>query len=214
MRIERLIVSPLEVNCYIVWDEDTLEAAVIDPGADGEYIITTINNLGVNPICIINTHGHVDHIGANADVKAAFPEAQLMVHRLDFVLLRNAMNSFIAPMVGAKESPDPDVFLNEGDVITVGSIAFKVLHTPGHTPGSICLYCKEEKVVFTGDTLFAGSVGRVDLPYSEPEKLIPSIQRKLMVLPDETVVLPGHGPESTIGRERIANPFVTGAIII
>ncbi len=214
MKIERLIVTPLEVNCYIVWDEESLDAAVIDPGGDGEYIITTVNNLGVNPVCIINTHGHVDHVGANADVKAAFPDAQLMIHELDLVLLRNVLNSFIAPMVGAKESPEPDVLLREGDVITVGSISLVVLHTPGHTPGSVCLYSKENRVVFTGDTLFAGSVGRVDLPYSEPEKLIPSIQRKLMVLPDDTLVLPGHGPESTIGRERIANPFVTGAILL
>jgi len=214
MKIERLIVTPLEVNCYIVWDEETLDAAVIDPGGDGEYIITTVNNLGVNPVCIINTHGHVDHVGANADVKAAFPDAQLMIHEFDLVLLRNVLNSFIAPMVGAKESPEPDVLLREGDVITVGSISLVVLHTPGHTPGSVCLYSKENRVVFTGDTLFAGSVGRVDLPYSEPEKLIPSIQRKLMILPDDTLVLPGHGPESTIGRERISNPFITGAILL
>ncbi len=214
MKIERLVVTPLEVNCYIIWDEDSLIGAVVDPGGDGYEIINTIESLGITLDYIINTHGHVDHIGANADVKGKFPDAKIVIHKLDLVLLRNALNSFIAPMVGAKMSPDPDVLIDDGDVIYVGSISFRVLHTPGHTPGSICLYSKEERVVFTGDTLFAGSVGRVDLPYSQPDRLIPSIQRKLMVLPDDTLVLPGHGPETTIGRERIANPFVTGAILL
>ncbi|MGB9668137.1 MAG: MBL fold metallo-hydrolase [Thermosulfidibacteraceae bacterium] len=212
MRVERVVVGALEVNCYIVLDEKSKEGIVIDPGAEGRRIVRIIEGEGINLKYIINTHGHVDHIGANRDVKNAFPDALLAIGEFDLPLLRNAMNSYIAMMVGAKESPEPDLLLKEGDIIEFGECTLKVIHTPGHTPGSICLLT--EGIVFTGDTLFAGSVGRVDLPMSQPEKLIPSIKEKLMILPDDTVVLPGHGPKSTIGYERRYNPFVTGTFLL
>ncbi|MGC9033056.1 MAG: MBL fold metallo-hydrolase [Thermosulfidibacteraceae bacterium] len=212
MRVERVVVGALEVNCYIVLDEKSKEGIVVDPGAEGRRIVRIIEGEGINLKYIINTHGHVDHIGANRDVKNAFPDALLAIGEFDLPLLRNAMNSYIAMMVGAKESPEPDLLLKEGDIIEFGECTLKVIHTPGHTPGSICLLT--EGIVFTGDTLFAGSIGRVDLPMSQPEKLIPSIKEKLMILPDDTVVLPGHGPKSTIGYERRYNPFVTGTFLL
>jgi glyoxylase-like metal-dependent hydrolase (beta-lactamase superfamily II) len=212
LRVERVVVGALEVNCYIVLDEKSKEGIVIDPGAEGRRIVRIIEGESINLKYIINTHGHVDHIGANRDVKNAFPDALLAIGEFDLPLLRNAMNSYIAMMVGAKESPEPDLLLKEGDIIEFGECTLKVIHTPGHTPGSICLLT--EGIVFTGDTLFAGSIGRVDLPMSQPEKLIPSIKEKLMILPDDTVVLPGHGPKSTIGYERRYNPFVTGTFLL
>ncbi len=212
MRIETVVVGPLEVNCYIVWDEKSKEGIVIDPGSEGKRIQRIVEVEGVNLKYIVNTHGHVDHIGANKDLKEAFPEAELLIHEKDIPLLRNALNSFIAPMVGAKASPEPDRTIDEGDTIEFGEISLKVIHTPGHTAGSICLYT--EGIIFTGDTLFAGSVGRVDLPGSEPEKLIPSIKEKILVYPDDTVVLPGHGPQSTVGQERRYNPFLRGTFTL
>ncbi len=214
MRIETVVVGPLEVNCYIIWDAETKEGAVIDPGAEGKRIIRILEVEGITPLYIINTHGHVDHIGANKDLKEAFPEAKLIIHPKDIPLLENAMNSFIAPMVGAKPSPEPDETFEEGDTVKFGSVELKVIHTPGHTPGSVCLYNEEKGIMFTGDTLFAGSVGRVDLPMAEPEKLIPSIKEKILIYPDDTVILPGHGPESTIGQEKRYNPFLRGSIIL
>lgn len=206
IKIETVVVGPLEVNCYIVWDPETKEGIVIDPGAEGKRIQRIIEINGINLKFIVNTHGHVDHIGANKDIKEAFPEAQLVIHEKDLPLLQNALNSFIAPMVGAKASPEPDILLKEGDKISFGNVELEVINTPGHTPGSICLYT--EGIMFTGDTLFAGSVGRVDLPMSEPEKLVPSIKNKILKYPDDTVILPGHGPSSTIGNEKRFNPFI------
>ncbi|MEO0278513.1 MAG: MBL fold metallo-hydrolase [candidate division WOR-3 bacterium] len=211
MKIETVVVGPLEVNCYIVYD-DLKEAIVIDPGADGNRIVRILEVEKLKPKYIINTHGHVDHVGANAIVKEAFPDASIVIHELDVILLENAMNSFIASIVGAKKSPPPDIVVKDGDSITLGSVTLKVIHTPGHTPGSMCLLMGD--VLFTGDTLFAGSVGRVDLPYSEPEKLIPSIKNKILPLGDSIMILPGHGPSSTIGAERKYNPFLTGVFLI
>ncbi len=212
MRIETIVVGPLEVNCYIAWDPETMEGIVVDPGAEGKRIERVVEITGVKLKYIVNTHGHVDHIGANKDIKEAFPDALLVIHEEDLKLLENALNSFIAPMVGAKASPEPDQLLKEGDTISFGGITLEVLHTPGHTPGSICL--ATEGLIFTGDTLFAGSVGRVDLPYSEPDKLIPSIKNKLLKFPDDTVILPGHGPSSTIGREKRYNPFLREGFLL
>ncbi len=213
MRIETLVVGPLEVNCYLVWDEETNQGVVIDPGAEGPMIIDEIEKQGFTLTHIVNTHCHVDHIGANADVKEAFPEALLAIPEKDLPLFKSPHNPMLVMMCRAKPSPEPAILLNEGDIIPVGDQEMMVIETPGHTIGSICLYCPGAGVVFTGDTLFAGSVGRTDLPFSEHEALFRSVRQKLFVLPEETQVLPGHGPPSTIGREKRFNPFFSGLIL-
>ncbi len=213
MKIKTLVVGPLEVNCYLVWDEDNNQGIVIDPGAEGSMIIEEIEKEGFTPTHIVNTHCHVDHIGANADLKEAFPEALLAIPEKDLPLFRAPHNPMLVMMCRAKPSPEPDLLLKEGDTIPVGNHELVVIETPGHTIGSISLYCPDSKVLFTGDTLFAGSVGRTDLPFSEHEALFRSVRQKLFVLPDETEVLPGHGPPSTIGREKRFNPFFSGLIL-
>ena len=211
MKIKTLVVGPLEVNCYLVWDEERMRGIVIDPGAEGPRIIQEIKHLGFTVTHIVNTHCHVDHIGANADLKEAFPQALLSVPEKDLPLLRAPQNSMLVMICNAKPSPEPELLLNEGDIIPVGQEELKVIETPGHTLGSICLY--GSGVVFTGDTLFAGSVGRTDLPFSQHEALFTSVRKKLFILPEETKVLPGHGPDSTIGQEKKFNPFFGGLIL-
>jgi len=211
MKIETLVVGPLEVNCYLVRDEETNQGIVIDPGAEGPMIVEEIEKQGFTLTHIVNTHCHVDHIGANADVKEAFPEALLAIPEKDLPLFRSPHNPMLVMICRAKPSPEPDLLLKEGDTIPVGSEELTVIETPGHTVGSVCLY--GSGVVFTGDTLFAGSVGRTDLPFSQHDALFRSVRQKLFVLPEDTEVLPGHGPPSTIGREKRFNPFFSGLIL-
>ena len=211
MKIKTLVVGPLEVNCYLVWDEESMDGIVIDPGSEGLRIIQEIEHLGFTTTHIVNTHCHVDHIGANADLKEAFPQALRSLPEKDLPLFRAPQNSMLVMICNAKPSPEPGLLLNEGDTIPVGKEVLKVIETPGHTLGSICLY--GSGVVFTGDTLFAGSVGRTDLPFSQHEALFTSVRKKLFILPEETKVLPGHGPDSTIGQEKRFNPFFRGLIL-
>ncbi len=178
---------------------------VIDPGDEAERILEVVDRLGVTVKYIVNTHGHVDHIGADLELKNR-TGAPLCIHRLDAALLADPgrnLSSWTSPLPPVA----PSRLLEEGDVVEVGSLRFEVLHTPGHTPGGICL--SGAGVVFSGDTIFAGSVGRSDFPGGSHATLIRSIKDKLLVLPDETVVYPGHGPTTTIGEERCSNPFIT-----
>jgi len=174
-------------------------------------IVEEIEKRGFTLTHIVNTHCHVDHIGANADVKEAFPEALLAIPEKDLPLFRSPHNPMLVMICRAKPSPEPDLLLKEGDTIPVGSEELTVIETPGHTVGSVCLY--GSGVVFTGDTLFAGSVGRTDLPFSQHDALFRSVRQKLFILPEDTEVLPGHGPPSTIGREKRFNPFFSGLIL-
>ncbi len=200
-----LPVGPIEANCFVVYDEETKEAAVIDPGADGKRIIQEINKHDLKVKYIINTHGHADHIGANLDVKNS-TGASLMIHEEDGAMLTDANSNLSVFMGRGITKPAPDVLLHEGDVIEIGSSTLKVVHTPGHTKGGICLY--NEEVCFSGDTLFAGSIGRTDFPGGSYGEIINSIKTKLMPLADEIIVYPGHGPATTIGQERRTNPFL------
>jgi len=206
MQITRLVVGPLQVNCYIVADEKTREAIVIDPGDDGTKVLGVIREKDLAVRYIVNTHAHFDHVGANKQVKDA-TGAELLIHREDDALLGNTAGQ--ARMFGmtAPTSPKADRYLRHGDTITVGNVSLTVLHTPGHSSGGISL--AGEGVVFTGDALFAGSIGRTDLPGGDLLTLIASIKEHLMILPDDTVVLSGHGPDSTIGEERRENPFLS-----
>jgi glyoxylase-like metal-dependent hydrolase (beta-lactamase superfamily II) len=195
--VHQLSVGPLQVNCFVVACQRTREAMVIDPGEDGPRILQLAESNGYQVKKIVNTHGHFDHIGANQPVKDA-TGAVLMMHEADLPLLQNARNHAQAYGLTVSPSPDPDKFLNEGDVFSVGEQSFSIFHVPGHSPGSICLL--SDGHLFVGDVLFAGS--------GDFDALIEGVREKLFRLPADTIVHPGHGPDTTIGREKQTNPFV------
>jgi hydroxyacylglutathione hydrolase len=204
--VKMLCVGLLQTNCYIVGCEDTKEAAIIDPGGDAKLILAEVKRLGLKIKYVINTHGHFDHTLANKEVVKA-TKASLAIHSADAPMLTMGGGAFFFGIIG-KASPPADMILEEGQALTLGNIELKVLHTPGHSPGSICLYSEEEGVLFDGDVLFNMGIGRSDLPGGNYSVLMESIQ-KLLTLPDETTVYPGHGPATTIGRERRSNPFLS-----
>lgn len=200
--IKKIVVGVLETNCYIFADCDRKEAVLIDPGSDGDGIIKSEikkNDLGLK--CIINTHGHGDHISSNRRFNAP-----IYIHKLDADFLGNSQLNLSAAFGLAIKSPPASRLLEDGDTIEVGDFKLKVIHTPGHTPGSISLLSGD--VVFTGDTLFMGGVGRTDFPYASNEQLLNSIKYKLLTLDEKTVIYPGHGPLSTIGKEKRKDYFV------
>jgi len=205
--IEKLVVGSLQTNCYLVADEATREGIVIDPGGDAEAILEAVQRLKLKIKMVVNTHGHFDHIMANREVMEA-TGAPLAIHPDDAGMLTNPLRSFALFVGKVQPSPPASVMLNEGDSITLGALKLQVLHTPGHSPGSISLWCAEEKALFDGDVLFNMGVGRTDFPGGSYRVLAQSIQHKLFKLPDDTVVYSGHGPETTIGFERAHNPFV------
>jgi len=205
--VKMLHVGLLQTNCYIVGCEDTKEGAIIDPGGDAKHILAEVERLGLKTKYVINTHGHFDHTLANKEVVKA-TGASLAIHSADAPTLTKGGGAFFFGMMG-KASPPADTILDEGQVLTLGKIELKVLHTPGHSPGSICLYNEKEGVLFDGDVLFNMGIGRCDLPGGNRSVLMVSIQRLLALLPDETTVYPGHGPATTIGRERLGNPFLS-----
>lgn len=198
----------LSTNCYIIGCPETKEAVVVDPGWDSADIINILEEENLHLKYIINTHGHIDHIGANGDLKE-YSGAKILIHQADAAFLTDPQKNLSAAFGGKKiTSPEADGFLHEGDVIKVGpSIDLEVLHTPGHTPGGICL--KGSNFILTGDTLFAGSIGRTDLPGGSYEELVKSIKEKLFTLEGDYFIYPGHGPSSTLKKERTSNPFVT-----
>ena len=200
-------VGALEVNCYIVWDRATLEGVIIDPGADAGEIEAAVKENGVKVRCVLNTHGHFDHVGADAAMKAAFG-APVAIHPDDAPLMADAHEHGIFFGVETPKQAAPDILLEDGQSMEFGPLKFKVIHTPGHTRGGVCLYLEGAKALFTGDTLFAGSVGRTDFEGGSMDELMSSISRKLLSLDDKVMVLPGHGPSSTIGEERRTNPYL------
>jgi hydroxyacylglutathione hydrolase len=212
MILQGLVVGPYGTNCYIVGSESSKKGMVIDPGAEGSHILKVINQLGLSISLIVVTHVHTDHVGALAAVKQA-TGAPFALHEAEWGV---AMQSF-AQIVGGLMSGSlnkpyrPDRLLKEDDVIEVGDLRFSVLHTPGHSPGGISLY--GSGVVFSGDTLFNSGIGRTDFPGCSYDQIIDSIKNKLFSLPDDTVVYPGHGTETTIGEEKRSNPFVRGSLL-
>lgn len=205
MQVERLVVGPLAANCYLVRCSEDGEALVIDPGADPEAILKKVEKERLTLRYIINTHGHGDHIGANATLRER-TGAAILIHAADAPMLTSAVKNLSSWLNGGVVSPPADRTLADGEELRCGNVAFKVLATPGHTPGGISIL--GPGVVFTGDTLFQGSIGRTDFPGGSLPVLLKSIREKLLILPDETTVYPGHGPATTIGREKLENPFL------
>jgi glyoxylase-like metal-dependent hydrolase (beta-lactamase superfamily II) len=203
--IEILELGPFFVNCYIVGDMESKEGFIIDPGYDPERIIAFVNGLGLNIDKIVITHGHADHIAALDEIRRHYG-ARVLIGEKDASMLGDP-EANLSDYAGERfATSGADQFLKEGDTVTAGQYTFKVLETPGHSPGSISLI--GHGVVFTGDALFLGSIGRTDFPGSSHETLIESIHTKLLNLPDDTVVYSGHGTDTTIGQERDFNPFL------
>jgi len=206
---EILPVGPLQCNCSVIGDETTREAIVIDPGDDIDQVLGLIrkHNLQVNQIVI--THAHIDHVGGATKLRAA-TGASILLNQNDYALLK--MLDVQAAWIGmpAPEKVEIDGSLGQADAVKINGLEAQVLHTPGHTEGSICLYFAAQNKLIAGDTLFAGSIGRTDLPGGSYEKILRSIHERVLALPDETIVVPGHGPLTTVGEERETNPFLQG----
>ncbi len=209
MDIEQMIVGRMAVFCYIVSCPDTKEALVIDPGGNEEDIVEKIKEKGLTLKYIVNTHVHGDHTTGNAKLKK-LTGAKLIVHELDNQFLENGIMSEMSKAMGFTPSPPADITVKDGEQIKIGNLSIDVIHTPGHSPGGICLLCKGN--LFTGDTLFVGGIGRTDLPGASHSQFMKSIKEKLLNLPDETIVWPGHdygpSPSSTIGLEKRSNPWL------
>lgn len=206
MIVETLTVGPVQANCYLVGCPETRTAVVIDPGDEAPRILERVRANRLTVTHILLTHAHFDHITA-AQAVAEATGAPLAIHPDDLPLL-NVGGGATAFGLPQPPIPVPQIWLSAGDVIETGTLAFSVFHTPGHSPGHVCFYEQNQGAVFVGDVLFSGSIGRTDLPGGSYETLVDSIAHQLMVLPDETTVYPGHGPSTTIGVERVGNPFL------
>ena len=206
---EIIPVGPLQCNCSVIGDEGTREAMVIDPGDEVEDVLALVKKHGLAVKQIVVTHAHIDHVGGAMKLRRA-TGAPILLNQNDYALLK--MLDAQAAWVGMASpgSVEIDQALGEGDKVRAGGLEATVLHTPGHTEGSVCLYFPAEQKLIAGDTLFAGSIGRTDLPGGSWEKIMKSLHQRVLQLPDPTVVIPGHGPLTTIGEERESNPFLAG----
>ncbi len=205
MRVERIPAGIYAANCYLVYSENTKEGIVIDPGGDADDIMTRINDIGLDIKYIVLTHGHGDHIAGINDLKN-FIDAPVAIHKKDEYMLRNGDKNLSSLMAMGTIEVSADILLEDGDEISFGDLIAKVIYTPGHTLGGISLKIGDS--IFTGDTLFAGSIGRTDFAGGSYEDIISSIKNKILIYSDNTIIYPGHGPVTTIEREKATNPFV------
>lgn len=210
MLIKQMVVGGMGVCCYVVACEETKEALIIDAGGNEEEVLAYCQRQGLTVRYLVATHGHPDHVCGNAKIKAA-TGAKIVLHAEDAVFFGDPQVREYFAMLGLPASPPPDQVVRDGDILTIGTVRLKVIHTPGHTPGGICLYSAPH--LFSGDTLFAGGVGRTDFPGGDTRQLMESIKEKILTLPPATVVWPGHGyggSRSTVGDEARSNPYLTG----
>jgi glyoxylase-like metal-dependent hydrolase (beta-lactamase superfamily II) len=211
MQIDRLVLGAYENNCYVVRrDEKTTDCIIIDTGLSAEPLIDFLKEKNLNPHVLILTHGHIDHIGGVTGLRKNFNKIKVCIHKADSHMLGDAVSNF-SFLAGVKITTAPaDVLFDKEEQVEFANLRFQLIHTPGHTPGGICLYNKDEKILFSGDTLFAGSIGRTDFSGYDAQKsfeqLVDNIRKKLLVLPDDTTILPGHGEETTIRQEKLYNP--------
>jgi len=212
-RMQTIVVGSFMVNAYLYWDDDAAQGVIVDPGDEGETIITAVEKAGFAPRAILLTHGHVDHIGAVKEVKARF-DIPLYVGRGEEHLLSDPQANGSAFLAQPITAPPPDELLDDEQELRAGKLRFRVLATPGHSPGGVCYLDEREGILFCGDTLFQGSIGRTDLPGGSTELLLDSIREKILRLPNGIVCLPGHGPQTTVGAERNGNPFLTGGYFV
>ncbi len=206
MKIQSYVLGMVHTNCYIVSNDQTKETIVIDPPDQALKIKNNLKEQELNPVAVLLTHGHFDHIMAAGDL-ADFYHIPVYASEAEKELLEDSDKNG-SHMIGKNVVLTPDKLLQDNEIISLAGINIKVIHTPGHTAGGVCYYLWEEKVLFSGDTLFYESVGRTDLPTGDMGTLIKSIREKLMALPDEVKVYPGHGDQTTIGHERIYNPYL------
>jgi hydroxyacylglutathione hydrolase len=211
MQLHTVVSMPFAENTYIVWRSGSSDAVVIDPGFEPEPVLEKLADEGLTVRLILNTHGHVDHIAGNADLKAAFPEAPLVIGVGDAEMLTNPMLNLSGLSGVDIRSPRADRLVREGDVIEAAGFRFEVFDIPGHSPGHVVYLVRgDPPVVFGGDVLFRGSIGRTDFPGGDLDLLLSGIRAKLWPLPDNTVVYSGHGPVTTVGHEKRTNPFLAG----
>ena len=208
MKIDNLILGAFETNCYVLRSTETArDCLIIDTGLEAGSLVKFLKQYSLIPITVVLTHGHPDHAAGIATLRQSFPDIHVYIHKLDAGMLTGEQNNFGLLMGVASNTEPADVLLEEQDIIDQAGIKLRVLHTPGHTPGGICLYSQEQGIVFTDDVLFADSVGRTDLG-GNMAQLINSIREKLLTLPDDTKVYPGHGPVTTIAHEKAYNQFL------
>jgi len=206
--LDQTVVGPLQVNCFVVGDEATREAVVIDPGDAPRQVLALLHKHSLSLKTILCTHAHFDHVLGIREVQKA-TGARFLLHLADVPILHSVPGQVRLWLGQETEAPpEPDGFLSEGDIVRAGSVGLRVLHVPGHSPGSIAFVNDNDKVIFAGDALFAGSIGRTDIPGGDFDTLMDSIHNKLLSLPDAYQVYPGHGPATTIGQERRTNPFL------
>ena len=209
MKIDTFVLGDYETNCYILRESDSVkDCLVIDIGLGFTTLIDFLIQNKFKPAAVILTHGHIDHIAGVAALRTEFPDTKVYIHKLDAEMLTEPGSNLSAMTGQLFTTQPPDLVIEDKSIIDQAGIKLEVLHTPGHTPGGICLYSAEEGIVFTDDALFADSVGRTDFPGGSMTQLINGIRTKLLILPDETIVYPSHGPSSTIAREKAHNQFL------
>ncbi len=207
MYFKKLVVGPLNTNCYIIGSEKTDEAVIVDPGGEPEKIFRSVVKGNLRVKYIVATHAHFDHVGGVKKLKESI-SAPFLIHAMDLEILKHAVEAASWLNIHIDKPPEPDGFLDDGDLLEIGELRLKVLFTPGHSPGSLSFFF--DKRVLTGDLLFYGSVGRTDIPGGSSESLLKSIEEKIIPLGDDVEVYPGHGPETTVGFERRFNSFLRG----